>query len=306
MAMRDRTDEYCRIRQRATEHLSFLPGGDTHEMTSFLSVEEGGETVTSPVFVEVMQEAKEDMNRIRERMQEIATLQRDSVKVTFDSSDEEDTNSKIEILTSETRGLFKKCESKIKAIGAPPVLGVKRSAEEQQMRSNIQKNLAIQLQDLTQQFRSEQRSHLQRVKQQQDRRGGFSVLGEDEESAEQAERRRELERRMMDPGFTDEQMAYLLLHEDIVSEREQGIDEILQAITELSEMFRDLNQMVIEQGTVLDRIDYNLEQAEKFTGGAVKELDKASEYQRKARMKLCILLLMIGCGTMGVALFLTK
>jgi syntaxin 16 len=131
-------------------------------------------------------------------------------------------------------------------------------------------------------------------------------LGEDEESAEQADHRRELERRMMDPGFTDEQMAYLLLHEDIVSEREQGIDEILQAITELSEMFRDLNQMVIEQGTVLDRIDYNLEQAEKHTGGAVKELDKASEYQRKARMKMCILLLIVGVGTTGVALFLTK
>jgi t-SNARE complex subunit (syntaxin) len=40
-------------------------------------------------------------------------------------------------------------------------------------------------------------------------------------------------------------------------------------------MFKDLSAIVIEQGQLLDRIDYNLEQALHNTEGAVEELGKA-------------------------------
>jgi syntaxin 16 len=45
----------------------------------------------------------------------------------------------------------------------------------------------------------------------------------------------------------------------------------------LAELFRDLNLMVIDQGTLLDRVDYNIEQMATDVRGAVEELETATK-----------------------------
>ena len=49
------------------------------------------------------------------------------------------------------------------------------------------------------------------------------------------------------------------VNDAIIQQREREIEDIAQGIIELSDLFRDLNVMVIDQGTLLDRIDYNIE-----------------------------------------------
>ena len=60
------------------------------------------------------------------------------------------------------------------------------------------------------------------------------------------------------------------------------------------------------QGTILDRIDYNIEQAADRVGNAVVELGRANEYQKKSRTMLCIYLLLLLCGFMVIVLILKK
>ena len=62
---------------------------------------------------------------------------------------------------------------------------------------------------------------------------------------------------------------------------------------ELSEIFKDLAILVIDQGTILDRIDYNLEQTAIHTKDAVYQLTEANEKSKSARMRNCILLLCV-------------
>lgn len=86
-----------------------------------------------------------------------------------------------------------------------------------------------------------------------------------------------------------------LLHSNdaAILQREREIEDIAQSIIELSDLFRDLQTMVIDQGTMLDRIDYNVERMATDVKGAEKELVIASGYQKKTTKRKVILLLIL-------------
>ena len=73
-------------------------------------------------------------------------------------------------------------------------------------------------------------------------------------------------------------------------------------IEELATIFKELAVLVIDQGTILDRIDYNIEQAADRVGAAVVELNKANEYQKKSKTMMCIYLLLLLWTFIGVAI----
>jgi syntaxin 16 len=90
-----------------------------------------------------------------------------------------------------------------------------------------------------------------------------------------------------------------LLHSNdaAIAQREREIEDIAQGIIELSDLFRDLQTMIIDQGTMLDRIDYNVERMTTDVKAADKELNVASGYQRKTtKRKIILLLILIVAG----------
>uniref|UniRef100_A0A9L0S9U5 Syntaxin 16 n=1 Tax=Equus caballus TaxID=9796 RepID=A0A9L0S9U5_HORSE len=97
----------------------------------------------------------------------------------------------------------------------------------------------------------------------------------------------------VDEGFTDDQLVLVEQNTLMVEEREREIRQIVQSISDLNEIFRDLGAMIVEQGTVLDRIDYNVEQSCIKTEDGLKQLHKAEQYQKKNRKMLVILILFV-------------
>lgn len=63
-----------------------------------------------------------------------------------------------------------------------------------------------------------------------------------------------------------------------IDTRTKEIEQIAQSIAELAELFRDLNNMVVEQGTVLDSVEYNVQVTARETEAAVGELKIAQRY----------------------------
>lgn len=78
-----------------------------------------------------------------------------------------------------------------------------------------------------------------------------------------------------------------------VNRRDEEITKIAKSIEELAAIFKELAVLVIDQGTILDRIDYNMENAVEHAKEGVKQLHKAEEHQKANLAIKCIILLVV-------------
>lgn len=75
------------------------------------------------------------------------------------------------------------------------------------------------------------------------------------------------------------QSQSLLQTEDLdVRQRTHEITEIAKSIGQLAELFKDLASMVIDQGTILDSVEWNVQQTAVEVEEAVKELKVAQTW----------------------------
>lgn len=95
-----------------------------------------------------------------------------------------------------------------------------------------------------------------------------------------------------------------LEHFDAISERSQAIDELVQSLSDLAEIFKELSSLVVHQGTILDRIDYNVEQTLENVVKGTEELEKADNYQRCSRATGCIMIMIVCIVVLSLALIL--
>lgn len=161
--------------------------------------------------------------------------------------------------------------------------------------NNLKKKFAIVSQDLSREFRDMQGKYVRYLKK--DEAGKYK----DNEDLESYSRNamaesKQSQMQLQQNGLVDDQ-EYLL-------EREREIYKISQNVVELSIIFKELENIVIDQGTILDNIVYNLDRTVENTQGAHKELVKAEGYQKQTRkckiilflvllILLCLMLLMV-------------
>ena len=69
---------------------------------------------------------------------------------------------------------------------------------------------------------------------------------------------------------------------------------------------KDLSVLIIDQGTVLDRIDYNCEMVATTVEEGRKQLARAEDYQKNSRLILCIYFLAAMVGVMLLVVIFQK
>ncbi|KAJ7535656.1 hypothetical protein O6H91_12G041700 [Diphasiastrum complanatum] len=247
-----------------------------------------------PAWVDVSEMVAVDMQKARTKMSELVKAHARALMPTFDDSKGQEQN--IELLTKEITQLLKKSEKNLQQLsqGQGPNEDVK-------LRKNVQRFLASDLQSLSMEFRKQQKLYLQKLRQQQDGSSGMDIglnlnghrpKGSDDE--------------LFDPGFSDQQMLRLKKSEVMTEEREKELQQIMESANDLSQIMKDLSLLVIDQGTIVDRIDYNIQNVASTVEQGVRQLEKAEKTQKKGGMVLCVMILIGLCLFMIFVLIFKK
>ncbi|XP_066273385.1 syntaxin-7-like isoform X2 [Branchiostoma lanceolatum] len=94
---------------------------------------------------------------------------------------------------------------------------------------------------------------------------------------------------------------------EMIRERETNIRQLEADIMDVNSIFKDLATMVHEQGEMIDSIEANVENAAIHVESGNQQLRQASDYQKKSRRKLCIILIvgLIALGIIGLIIYLS-
>jgi len=260
------------IQKSSTSSSAGLLAGDS------LALEEGrSNEQPKPGWLRYIDEANLDIATIKGKIKELDKLHQAHIRSEHD--DDVQSEQAIEILTTEITKLFRSAQSA--AVRTKKMAAA--SEAEAQMRDNMTSKVAGQLQDVSSFFRKKQQNYLREIQRLQNRTRS-DLFGTDNSLDFDG---------FVDKGFSQQNMAVVDNMSHTINQRDQEIVKIAKNIEELAGLFKDLSFLVVEQGTVLDRIDYNIEQVDHNVNQAIVQLRKGAEYQKKARTKMCMLILCV-------------
>ena len=75
--------------------------------------------------------------------------------------------------------------------------------------------------------------------------------------------------------------------------RDQDLTNLLNSVNELAQIFKDMQTLVMEQGTILDRIDYNIDIASTNVSKGKKNITKADKYMKNNCFRNVIIILIV-------------
>ncbi|KAI0769602.1 t-SNARE, partial [Trametes elegans] len=231
--------------------------------------------------VDIADQVKEILAGIEAKIAALDKLHAKHVLPGF--SDRSAEEREIEAATTDITKDFRQCQALIQRIGPvpqhefpPPQRGQSRHHE--LAAKNVQRGLAAKVQELSATFRKKQRVYMEKLQghaiKNQDLlaasgavslkgAAGMSALDEDVEAAAASQE-----------GVVVRQMSMADLD---LQTRDRELTEIARSIASLAELFKDLGALVIDQGTLLDSVEYNIEQTAAHMEDAVRELNVATK-----------------------------
>ena len=84
--------------------------------------------------------------------------------------------------------------------------------------------------------------------------------------------------------------------------RDNELDNLLSSVNDLAEIFKDMQNLVMEQGSILDRIDYNIDIAASNVSSGKKSIEKADKYHKNNCFRNVIIILIVCIFIEGILL----
>lgn len=295
MAVRSLTEVFILMRNNALQNRHLLSEQNTDDQAALVSYNELEKGINNsksssqpPPWMDALEEMQYVTTKIKQKLKELSMLHEKHVqRPAFDDNVAEERD--IESLTQDITQMFTHCQRIVHRIQNSKSRDQYCGPQENRVASNVVVSLATSLQDLSVAFKTEQSSYLKRLKTREERSQQFM----DSPLVTPTDGDHYTENYINQQTFNEQQLLLLEDNTERVREREKEVTHIVRSIVELNEIFKDLSHIVLEQGTVLDRIDYNVELVQSQVQQGLEQLRKAETFQRKNHKMHCIMVLAI-------------
>jgi syntaxin 16 len=185
----------------------------------------------------------------------------------FDEEENKLLNKNIRNTVSEITNKIHICEKSISDLSF-----LKTNNEiQKQLKDNIKLYLTSKFSEFTRHYKYNQEIYIKKFKE---------LGGEDYEKTSGIENNNEYYL------FKTQKMEHL-------QRRDTNLNLLLNSMNNLASTFRDLKNLVVEQGTILDRIDYNIDKADEYTKKGKQHLINAENLQKNSCFRNIMLILFI-------------
>ena len=208
----------------------------------------------------------------------VSTLQSEQQKrlvIKFDDEDKK-LNKNIAKIVHEITQQLSICEKKIKEL-------VKQNIESKTdniIKINMQHTIIQKITDFTKKFKINQELYKKKYKE---------LVGEDDPTYEINESLRK-------DNNDSNNFENFLMTDNInqnLQNRDNELNQLLNSVNDLAQIFKDMQSLVMEQGSILDRIDYNIDIAATNVTTGKKSLVKANEYHKNNCFRNVIIVLIV-------------
>lgn len=285
MTSRNLTSNFFEFRNRAQRDRNFHLEDKSNDDRTALIQDEDDEVVqfekqTPPSWMESQRRIQIQFDEVRSRMKKLQQLHaKHLTRPDFDENSSEE--KEIESITKDITKLLNGCHASVQQISAN-ANRLKSNPYDQRVSSNVVQATAAALQDLTIKFRKSQSNYLQKLKARKD---NFNKIMPDLEIdmhsnpfGDQNDPDRNFDQISLN---SEDQLQLTSQNVELLEKRDKEIREVLRSIEEINEIFRDVASLVSNQGTILDQIEYNIENTVVQIEKGNKHLEKAVEYKRR-------------------------
>ena len=146
-----------------------------------------------------------------------------------------------------------------------------------QIKQNMKQNLITKLNDFTKKFKLNQELYNNK----------FQDFVIDEEMANKSFSIRKNEEKNSNDFLSTQE------NNDQLQRRDEDLTNLLKSVNELAQIFKDMQTLVMEQGTILDRIDYNIDIASSNISKGKKNITKADKHMKNNCFRNVIIILIV-------------
>lgn len=160
---------------------------------------------------------------------------------------------------------------------------------------NMSKGYLSRLRDLSLRFREMQSTYLKNLNEAKARAETKYGDGIDDDELED-----------IDVGFTGQQAA-MVMEQQLRNERmNEEVAALYRQMNEVQALFADLGQLIQDQGTILDRIDKNIDEALVEVRAGNQELDKAETHQKSKAFYIYLIAMLVLIIILGTIIIIRK
>ena len=173
-----------------------------------------------------------------------------------------------------------------------------KTASGQTIENNMKMGFVARLRDMTTQFRDMQAGYIQSLRRLDEKQQSFAAGQDSDEDGFGLDD--------FDPGLTGEQTSQIVANDLMLRQRNQELTQMIQMMNQLNELFADLGTLIIQQGTMLDRIDTTVCEARETIISGNEILTQAENDQKSKCFYIYIIIVVVLIIIFGIIIISKK